>query len=190
MRFDYYDRLGLREKETYRKSDAVTRVALTDAAALAPLLESVRIALEADDRTAVGRAVSRLAAAILQQLRVAPLVVQVLARRPSTEEAELHGLYVREDDGKAVIRLWMRTAAHGRPIRFRTFVRTLAHELLHHLDYELLKLDDSFHTEGFFRRESALVRDLIGERSAAGPRGQAPAKTRRRRGTDVQMDLF
>jgi hypothetical protein len=60
-----------------------------------------------------------------------------------------------------VIRIWMRTAQHKRVVAFRTFVRTLVHELCHHLDYELLKLDDSFHTEGFFRRESSLFKQLV-----------------------------
>ncbi len=44
---------------------------------------------------------------------------------------------------------------------FRTFLRTLLHEICHHLDYELLKLDDSFHTEGFFKRESSLFNQLV-----------------------------
>jgi hypothetical protein len=34
----------------------------------------------------------------------------------------------------------MRTAAHKRVVAFRTFLRTLLHELCHHLDYEWLGL--------------------------------------------------
>ena len=55
----------------------------------------------------------------------------------------------------------MRTAQHKRVVAFRTFLRTLLHELCHHLDYELLKLEDSFHTEGFFKRESSLFKQLV-----------------------------
>jgi hypothetical protein len=55
----------------------------------------------------------------------------------------------------------MKTAAHARVVRFRAFLRTLLHEVVHHLDVTLLGLDDSFHTEGFFRRESSLVRQLL-----------------------------
>jgi len=62
--------------------------------------------------------------------------------------------------------VWMRTAKHRRVVAFRTYLRTLLHELCHHLDYELLKLPDSFHTEGFYRRESSLVHQLLG---AAAP---------------------
>jgi hypothetical protein len=41
--------------------------------------------------------------------------------------------------------------------------------LCHHLDYELLRLPDSFHTEGFYQRESSLLRQLLGD----GPSGEA-----------------
>jgi len=31
------------------------------------------------------------------------------------------------------------------------------HELCHHLDYESLRLPESFHTEGFYKRESSVL---------------------------------
>jgi hypothetical protein len=68
---------------------------------------------------------------------------------------------MRDARAPAVIRVWMRTAQHKRVVAFRTFLRTLLHELCHHLDYELLKLEDSFHTEGFFKRESSLFKQLV-----------------------------
>jgi hypothetical protein len=54
----------------------------------------------------------------------------------------------------------MRTAKQQRVVAFRTFLRTLLHEMCHHIDYTLYGLAESFHTEGFFRRESSLVRQL------------------------------
>ena len=60
----------------------------------------------------------------------------------------------------------MRTARHRRVVAFRTFLRTLLHEIGHHVDYELLRLADSFHTEGFFKRESSLFRQLVPEAGA------------------------
>ena len=62
-------------------------------------------------------------------------------------------------------------------VAFRTFLRTLLHELGHHLDYEYLRLAESFHTEGFFRRESSLFRQLVPEAKGAGPAGGSPAGT-------------
>ena len=55
----------------------------------------------------------------------------------------------------------MRTAKRRQVVAFRTYLRTLLHEVCHHLDYELLKLADSFHTEGFFKRESSLFKQIV-----------------------------
>ena len=46
------------------------------------------------------------------------------------------------------------------------FLRTFLHELCHHLDYEYLKTEDSFHTEGFYKRESSLFHQLMDEPGA------------------------
>ena len=109
------------------------------------------------------KAAGLLARGILETLGLEPVAVRVLAVRPSSSESELHGLYTREEDAPTRIQLWMRTAHHRRVVAFRTFLRTLLHELGHHLDYELLKLADSFHTEGFFKRESSLFKQLVPE---------------------------
>ncbi len=161
MPFEYYRRLGRTDKATYRKSDEVVAIALRDPAALLPAIAAIGKGLEADDRAAVGKAVRSLSDAMCLQLGAAPLTVRVLAKRPVRSDAELHGLYERDEDGTAVLRVWMRTAAHLRPVAFRTFVRTLLHELCHHFDFEVLKLRDTFHTEGFFKRESSLARQLL-----------------------------
>lgn len=198
MPFEYYRRLGRTDKATYRKSDDVIALKLPDPAALQPAISAIGKGLEADDRSAVGKAVRSLSDAICVQLGATPLTVRVLAKRPVRSDAELHGLYERDEDGTSVIRVWMRTAAHERPVSFRTFVRTLLHELCHHFDFELLKLRDTFHTEGFFKRESSLARQLLppserkrsfrGERSAepvATPEEPVSPKPKR-----AQVDLF
>jgi len=64
-------------------------------------------------------------------------------------------------------------------VKFRTFLRTVAHEICHHLDYEHYGLAETFHTEGFYARESALVREVLGEPPAAAPK-PAPRKSPRR----------
>ncbi|MEK7221411.1 MAG: hypothetical protein AAB253_09470 [candidate division NC10 bacterium] len=43
--------------------------------------------------------------------------------------------------------------------------------MCHHLDYELLDLADSFHTEGFYKRESSLLRQLLSEELQGGGSG-------------------
>jgi len=161
MPFDYYDNLNARQQLIYRKSDRVSEIELPDRKALAATADQVRAALETGKPRSVRSAVTDLCAGLVSALDVAPVSVKVLARRPSRAGEELHGLYEREEGEQPLITVWMRTAAHKRTVTFRTFVRTFLHELCHHLDYELLGLADTFHTEGFFKRESSLMRSLV-----------------------------
>ena len=162
MRYAYYSNLKARQKAVYRRSDATVKLPLPNRSELARLAAAIGASLETEDRGRIERASRALADAIAAAFEVPPVRVKVLSRRPSTSESELHGLYeTRAERAPAVIRIWMRTAQHKRVVAFRTFLRTLLHELCHHLDYELLKLEDSFHTEGFFKRESSLFKQLV-----------------------------
>jgi len=170
MPFAYYDRLSARDRAIYRKSDATPSLVLPQAERLRPLVEGLRRSLEREDRREIEAAARDLALAVARHLATPPVSIQVLAIRPSAAWGELHGLYTRDEGRPPGIQLWMRTARHRRVVAFRTFLRTLLHEMGHHVDYELLHLEDSFHTEGFFKRESSLFRQLVPE--AAGSRGQ------------------
>ena len=197
MPFDYYGRLKRSEQATYRKSDAVLATPLKNREALVALVPAIAAGLAADDRKATQLAVRAFTAAICADQGAAPLVVRVLARRSSSATSELHGLYERDEDGSAVIRVWMRTAAHSRVVAFRTFVRTLLHEICHHFDFECLGLIDTFHTQGFFRRESSLARQLLPPSERRKRRSDAvpvpvPARPRPRSRPKPapQLDLF
>ena len=91
--------------------------------------------------------------------------VEVRGVRPHNARGELHGLFKLSKPPEIV--LWMRTAQRHAVVKPRTFLRTLLHELCHYLDYSLLHLEDSFHTMGFFQRESFLVRSLVGNERKA-----------------------
>lgn len=189
MPLPYYRRLSKRDKAIYRQSAAITDVPLPAAAACRPLAAALREALESEDRTAVEKAAQRLIARVLHQLEVEPVAVRVMARRPRSETEELHGLYTREPGRRALIQVWMRTAQRKQVASFRTFMRTLLHELCHHLDYTHFELADSFHTEGFFKRESSLMRQLVSSGARAPKRSpSAPTRARKRRRAK-QMDL-
>ena len=166
-RFAYYERLSRASQAVYRASDRIAQIPLPDPDALRALGPAIVVALETDDRSATQRASRQLCDAILGQLVQPRVRVRVLAVRPSDDDGELHGLYEHEEGSAPIIKVWMRTAAQERPVAFRTFVRTLLHEVCHHLDYSLFSLDDSFHTEGFFRREAHLARQIL------PPRGEA-----------------
>ena len=161
MRYAYYHRLTRREQAIYRHSDAVADVLLADPSRHADQVAAIFDALSLGDRRVVERAARRLTGALCRELEVPGVTVRILTRRPASASAELHGLYERVEGERPVIRVWMRTAARGRVVAPRTFLRTLLHEVCHHLDYELLHLADSFHTEGFFRREASLARQLL-----------------------------
>ncbi len=171
MPFTYYDRLTRNQQRVYRQSDGISTVAIPRAMDLGPLLEDIEDALAAGDRAQVQTSADRLLAEIAARLRVPPLRTQVLAVRPSRHWGELHGLYNGASGARgARVTVWMRTAQRQQVVKFRTFLRTLLHELCHHLDYELLALPDSFHTEGFYKRESSLLRQLLPPASAGAGR--------------------
>jgi DinB superfamily len=166
MPFAYYARLSRAQQAIYRKSDEIVDVRLPHPAELHPAVEALSAALASEDRASVQRATERLIRALTDALGVPPVKVQVLAARPHAKWGELHGLYTAERGRTPTIQLWMRTAKQRRVVAFRTYLRTLLHEVGHHLDYTLLRLRDSYHTEGFYKRESSLFKQLVPESSA------------------------
>ncbi|MEJ2509360.1 MAG: hypothetical protein P8009_07780 [Gammaproteobacteria bacterium] len=162
MVFAYYNRLNAAQRRTYRKSDACTAISLTDATALQPRASAIAEALRGGERASVHVASQTLVDAITAQLGAPPVRLRVLTSRPHDADSELHGLYEPVDGNRAArISVWMLTAKQRRVVAFRTYLRTLLHELCHHLDYELFGLDESFHTEGFYKRESSLFNQLV-----------------------------
>jgi hypothetical protein len=162
MPFPYYKNLSARQRSIYRQSDAVERIELPGAGALAPAVAAIREPLAAEDRSALESAVRVLVDGIHDRLSAPPVDVLVRAVRPSADWGELHGLYTSDPaKPRARIEVWMRTAKHKRPVAFKTFLRTVLHECCHHHDFEVLKLAESYHTEGFFKRESSLFRQLV-----------------------------
>ncbi len=169
MRFAYYRHLTRAQQAIYRKSDAVTEIRLERPAELHPAVEALEGALRSEARDAVQRASQALAGGLCAAMALPPVRVEVLAARPHARWGELHGLYTNERGRPPRIQLWMRTAKQRRVVAFRTYLRTLLHEVGHHVDYTGLRLRDSFHTEGFYKRESSLFAQLVPERSDAMP---------------------
>src|SRR3954447_3507226 len=153
MRFAYYDRLSAARKRIYRQSDAIEAIGLPRDVQPGLTTACIRAALADESRAAVQRECQRLIDALVDGYKVPPIRVRVLAQRPSGDYGELHGLYEpAEGRAKARITVWMRTVARRQVVAFKTFLRTLIHELCHHLDYELFALEETFHTEGFYKR--------------------------------------
>lgn len=164
MPFAYYAKLSPTRQRIYRNSDAIETLALPAGVAAGALVARIREGLELDDRATVQRACQDLVDALATGYRVPKIRIRVLTSRPSGAYGELHGLYEPEEGvTPARITLWMRTAAKKQVVAFKTFLRTLVHEVGHHLDYELFKLDETFHTEGFYKRESSLANALLAQ---------------------------
>ena len=164
MRFAYYDKLSRAGQQTYRKSDAIVTLGLPPGLDCGHMVDAIGEGLRIDRRADVQSACQSLIDALTAGYRVPRVRVRVMATRPADGTGELHGLYEPEDEGtRARISVWMRTARKKNVVAFKTFLRTLIHELCHHLDYELFALEETFHTEGFYKRESTLVAALLAQ---------------------------
>jgi hypothetical protein len=166
---NFRHRLTRTQQRAYDRSNAVGAVPLRVSPRCARAVHLLEWALAHGDRPRAQHLAQIICAEVCTALRLPTPRVEVKETRPSDRRGELHGLYASARRGQ-VISVWMYTAKRGQVVAYKTFLRTLVHELGHHLDYQLLELDDSFHTDGFFRRESSLVHQLL----AAAPRAAQP----------------
>jgi hypothetical protein len=193
MPFPYYDNLSAAKKRIYRKSDAIATIPLKGPAAIHPVTMSLKESLEDDKRSDVARHASEICRLVCEGLNIEVLVVRVRSRRPSSSAEELQGLYEREEGEAPVLTVWMKTAAKGRVVAFKSFIRTVLHELCHHIDYAYFDLDDSLHTEGFFKREAFLYKQIVPPevRKSEPRRRKAPRKKIKKKSKKPdQMRLF
>jgi hypothetical protein len=167
--FAYYARLSRAQQAVYRKSDEVTAIRLPRPGDLVPCVEALGVALAAEDRAATQAASECLIGGLTAAMGIRAVRVEVLAARPHARWGELHGLYTVTRGQRPKIQLWMRTAKQKRVVAFRTYLRTLLHVVGHHVDYEFLGLRDSFHTEGFYKRESSLFYQLVPRKDVVMP---------------------
>ena len=162
MPFAYYAKLSPVRQAIYRASDAIGAVELPSGLAVATPVQGIREGLARGHRAMVQKGSQSLVDALSEGFAVPQVDVNILAVRPSDLDGELHGLYEPEEDtSPARISVWMRTAQRRQVVAFKSFLRTLVHEFLHHLDYEHFELAETFHTEGFYRRESSLTNALV-----------------------------
>jgi len=68
--------------------------------------------------------------------------------------------YYDPEDG---ITVYNKTAVRQKYLAPKAYLDTIVHEFLHHLDYELLNLDHTYHTQGFYSRLGDLMGKLQGK---------------------------
>jgi hypothetical protein len=194
MPFPYYNNLSATKKRIYRKSDAIANIPLKYPESVHPVSVKLKKSLEDNRRGEVAKHASEICRLVCEALEVGTLSVKIRSKRPSRSTEELQGLYELTEDKTATLTVWMKTAAKGQVVAFKSFIRTLLHELCHHLDFTYFNLDDSFHTEGFFKRESFLYRQIVPkELQKREPRKSNVSQKsikKQHRNEPEQMDLF
>jgi hypothetical protein len=151
-------RLTPSQQRIYDRSAAISSVPLSPTPQFFSATQALEAALAAAEEQRVHIHAQTVVNLICARLGVRTICVQIQGVRPSNRRGELHGLYTQYAGGSEndSIQVWMRTAKRGQVVAFRTFLRTLLHEVCHHLDYVYFNLRESYHTEGFFQRESSL----------------------------------
>jgi len=168
-KFSYYRKLTASQKRVYDRSDSITSIKLPQAERFTSCIADLERALAREDKSATQSAAQRLLSGLCTVFDIPQVSIKVLAKRPSRNWGELHGLYEVEEGERPGITVWMRTAKLKNVVAFKTFLRTVVHEFMHHLDYAHYKLADSFHTQGFYQRESSLIKALTEEFILANP---------------------
>lgn len=154
----WYRRLPPSLRAVAEQSDRYPALPLRPPPALLDAVSELPAALASGVTPRVQDVAQRVADGVCQAFGVSEIRVRVEARRPSDARGELHGLYFPgHTASRSVVTVWMRTAKRQQTVAPRTFLRTLLHELCHHLDYTYLRLRSSLHSQGFYRRESSLV---------------------------------
>jgi hypothetical protein len=163
-------KLSRADQRVWERSNAIAAIRVPTTTRLTALALRIDEALRSGERLGVQAASQALLDDFCRALAVTPLRVEVGGIRPTNDYGELHGLYrPAAAGGRDRVDVWMHTARRGQVVAFKTFLRTLLHELCHHLDYEHLKLPKSLHTEGFYKRESSLVYAALPRSLAGGP---------------------
>jgi hypothetical protein len=156
----FRSRLSPWQRRQYDRGNRVGAIPLKVSSRLHRAIEVLPQSLATGDQRRTEALSQIICDEVCAALRVSSPRVRVEGVRRSDRSGELHGLFSSAPAGDR-IQVWMYTAKRRQVVAFKTFLRTLVHEICHHLDYALLRLGESFHNEGFFKRESSLVRQMI-----------------------------
>ncbi len=147
----FFYRLAPRDQKVYLRSDAIDAFDLIVGPNALALAEALVAVLEGGSVAGTGRAAQALVGELCRLLGVRVVPIEVKGVRPRNARGELHGIFY-PDAPRIVL----------------TFLRTLMHELAHYFDYAVFRLGNSYHTRGFFKRESFLVRAVFPSGSGSG----------------------
>lgn len=144
--------------DNYEKSNKVESFPNKITASTKKLFKTLR---EADITNTI--ALKRLADAICDDFKVSKVSIAYSGIQSNTQvngklKSKTLGTYttIRES-----IRIFQYTAVRKKEVSAKTALDTLLHELCHHFDFKILKLDKSIHSAGFYKRISNLKESLL-----------------------------
>lgn len=142
----------------YLKSDQNRTIALPNDHRIEISSAPIESSLKIGTVPSVRRACAELLNVLAEGYNVETPSIRVLAARPirSREGGWATELFGDYNPQTKLIRVWMRTAVRKQVTSFGTFLSTLCHEFNHHLDFQLFRYGDSWHTRGFYERTAAL----------------------------------
>ncbi len=143
-------------RKDYARSNAATEIDVTITPAIASAAGRIRLALTARDPALVMAAALTFVGQLCDKAEIPRIPVKIAPRRKRAGKTEFYGWC-----GPKFITVYLRTAERGRFVAFRTFLKTICHEFCHHYDWKALRMDNSFHTKGFYKRVNALYRGLL-----------------------------
>lgn len=96
---------------------------------------------------------------LCDKFKIAPIKRLIILDKPRKQikNGQIHGYYVRNN---REIYIYNKTAKTNKIIAINRFYETLLHEFIHHYDFEKLKLSDSPHTSGFYKRITDLMKKI------------------------------
>lgn len=147
----------------YNKSNLIVRIDYVPSPATRDLASKL-LAVDPAQREALSIALlDRMA----RELKVPPVKLNLLDK-PQKHRHQGGRLtykeyaYYEQTEG---ITIYNKTAVRRQYLAAKSYLDTLVHEFLHHLDYELLKLKHTYHTKGFYSR----LGDLMGKLQDSRP---------------------
>jgi len=151
------------DRAEYLKSDRIATLHLPSHSTLPEIATGLESAMKTGATAQVRSACADFLSSAADFYRVPTCGIRVLSARPlrvrESWATELFGDYQPE---AMLIRVWMRTAVRKEVTSFGTFLSTLCHEFCHHLDFQLFRFTDSWHTRGFYERTAELYHHARG----------------------------
>lgn len=104
----------------------------------------------------------KIADNICADLNISNVKINFSGRRPHSRNSkritrEVQGLY---SPFPQTVKIYKLTAARKQKVSTKSAIDALLHELTHHIDYEIVKLNKSIHSKGFYKRLSFLQNQL------------------------------